>query len=54
MTESIPTHEFTVSEDHEGLRLDQYLVQVCTDISRSKVHADLAAGLIQVDGNSRP
>jgi len=54
MTRNPETHEFTVADEHAGLRLDQYLVRVFDDVSRSKVHGDLAAGLVLVDGHSRP
>lgn len=58
MTESgadrpIP-REFTVAEEHDSLRLDQFLVEVCGDTSRNRVHTDLVAGLVLVDGRQRP
>ncbi len=54
MTETPAELEFTVGQEQAELRLDQYLVQVCTDVSRNRIHTDLAAGQILVDGRSRP
>ncbi len=54
MSDSTPMREYTVTEDHEDLRLDNYLVQVCGDVSRNRIHTDMAAGGVLVDGRQRP
>lgn len=45
---------FTVTFVHEGQRLDQFLVEACGDVSRNRIHTDLAAGQILVDDRHRP
>jgi len=45
---------FTVTDDQAGQRLDQFLAGVCTDVSRSRVHTDMAGGEVLVDGRERP
>ncbi len=54
MSESANPREFTVAEEHNELRLDNYLVQVCGDVSRNRIHTDMAAGGVLVDGRQRP
>lgn len=54
MTDPSVIREFTVTTEHAGSRLDQYLVDVCPEISRSRVHLDMAAGLVRVDDQARP
>lgn len=44
---------FTVAEAQANLRLDQFLVAVCDDVSRNRIHVDIAAGRVLVDGLQR-
>jgi len=45
---------FAVGSDDEGQRLDTFLVALCPDISRSRLHEDMKEGRVLVDGRSRP
>jgi 23S rRNA pseudouridine1911/1915/1917 synthase len=54
MTATPTLHEFTVAAEQEGQRLDQFLVDACGDVSRSRIHTDLATGQILVDDRRRP
>ncbi len=54
MSNEAQIHEFVVSAEHDNLRLDQFLVEVCDDISRNRVHTDMAAGQVSVDDRQRP
>jgi len=54
MTEPLAKRVFTVAAGQAEQRLDQFLVAVCGDVTRSRLHADMAAGRILVDGRSRP
>ena len=54
MTESEPTKfQFTVETEEEGSRLDAFLVSRCSDLSRTRVQADLEAGQGRVNGRDR-
>jgi len=53
MTAPPAERAFTVAETQENLRLDQFLVGVCDDVSRSRIHTDIAAGLVLVDNRQR-
>ncbi|MFO7609768.1 MAG: RluA family pseudouridine synthase [Candidatus Krumholzibacteriia bacterium] len=46
--------QLVVDEAEANLRLDAFLVARCPDRSRSRIQADLAAGLVTVDGRARP
>lgn len=50
----LTVREFTVAAEHGELRLDNFLVQMCGDVSRNRVHTDMAAGGVLVDGRQRP
>ncbi len=54
MSEKPTVHEFTVNDEHDNLRLDNFLVQACGDVSRSRVHNDMESGQVLVDGRLRP
>ncbi len=54
MTDAPALREFVVSEDDDNLRLDQFLVQSCGDVSRSRIHTDMDAAQVLVDGKPRP
>lgn len=45
---------FTVGENDDAQRLDQFLTDQCPDLSRSRIHAEMAEGRVLVDGRSRP
>jgi 23S rRNA pseudouridine1911/1915/1917 synthase len=49
-----PGRSFTVDEDDAGLRLDSFLVNMCPDFSRSRIHEDMKDDRVQVDGRLRP
>lgn len=48
-----PVREFLVGADGENLRLDQFLVGVCEDLSRSRIQTDMASELVTVDAVPR-
>ena len=54
MTKALDIREFEVAEADEGLRLDNFLVQACGDVSRSRIHTDMEAAQVLVDGRPRP
>jgi 23S rRNA pseudouridine1911/1915/1917 synthase len=46
--------EFVVGPDEDDLRLDRFLAARCPDLSRSRIHAEMAEGRVLVDGRARP
>lgn len=42
--------EFTVSEEHDGERLDKWLAGCCTSLSRTQIRREITAGNVWVDG----
>jgi len=54
MSDSPEALEFVVDPDEDGLRLDQFLVERCPELSRNRIQVDLKAGRVLVDGRHRP
>ena len=54
MNEPADIRTFTVSDDEAGQRLDSFLTTRCPDFSRNQLQNSLQAGLVDVDGRSRP
>lgn len=46
--------QFTVTSEESGLRLDAFLTQRCSDLTRNRIQGDLEQGLARVDGKRRP
>ena len=42
--------EFTVSEEHDGQRLDKWLAECCNSLSRTQIRREITAGNVWVDG----
>jgi 23S rRNA pseudouridine1911/1915/1917 synthase len=42
--------EFAVSEEHDGERLDKWLAECCTSLSRTQIRREITAGNVWVDG----
>jgi len=42
--------EFAVSEEHDGERLDKWLAECCTSLSRTQIRREITAGNVWVNG----
>ena len=42
--------EFAVSEEHDGERLDKWLAECCSSLSRTQIRREITAGNVWVDG----
>ena len=42
--------EFSVSEEHDGERLDKWLAGCCTSLSRTQIRREITAGNVWIDG----
>ena len=42
--------EFSVSENHDGERLDKWLAECCSSLSRTQIRREITAGNVWVDG----
>jgi len=51
---TLPLLTFTVSDEHDEMRLDRFVATVQSEISRSRIQVDMAAGRVLVDGIERP
>ncbi len=54
MNDTPAPRKFTVAAEHDNLRLDQFLVEVCGGVSRNRIHTDMADGRVLVDDRTRP
>jgi 23S rRNA pseudouridine1911/1915/1917 synthase len=45
---------FRAAPGEEGVRLDMFLADRCPDLSRSRIHTEMEAGRVLVDGRPRP
>lgn len=55
MNENKPAKRtFEVEAEEEGVRLDNFLVGRCPDLSRSRIHTDMKEEGVRVDGRERP